>query len=70
MSTEDYLYAPGGDLRVLEASVQLGLFGFHESTRAPLVDNTSAVESAGTVILLVLAAVTRPLSRWKRARGD
>lgn len=58
-----------GTLAALVVSLTVGLFGFHESTRAPLVGSTIVVESAGTVVLLALAAVTLPLSGWKRARG-
>ena len=59
-----------GTLAALVVSLTVGLFGFHESMKAPLVGTTIAVESAGTVILLALAAVTRPQSWRKGARGD
>ena len=56
-----------GTLAALVVSLTVGLFGFHESTKAPLVGTTIAVESAGTIILFALSAVTRPLFRWRHS---
>lgn len=44
-----------GTLGALMLSLTVGLFGFHESTKAPLVITTIIVELAGAVVLLALA---------------
>jgi 4-amino-4-deoxy-L-arabinose transferase-like glycosyltransferase len=54
-----------GTLGALILSLTVGLFDFTESTRAPLVWTTIAVESTGAVVLLALAV--REL--WPRLRG-
>jgi hypothetical protein len=45
-----------GTLGALLLSLTVGLFGFKETTEAPLVATTIAVEAAGAVVLLTLAA--------------
>jgi hypothetical protein len=44
-----------GTLGALLLSLTVGLFGFHESTKASLVTATIVVELAGAVVLLALA---------------
>jgi hypothetical protein len=44
-----------GTLGALLLSLTVGLFGFRESTKAPLVITTIVVELAGAVVLLALA---------------
>jgi hypothetical protein len=45
-----------GTLGALLLSLTVGLFGFRESTSAPLISTTLAVETAGAVVLLAVAA--------------
>jgi len=54
-----------GTLLALILSLTVGLFNFTESTRAPLLWTTIAVESAGALVLLVIAV--REL--WPRLRA-
>jgi hypothetical protein len=54
-----------GTLLALILSLTVGLFGFTESTRAPLIWTTIAVESAGALVLLAIAV--REL--WPRLRA-
>ena len=56
-----------GTLGALVLTVQVGLFGFVESTRAELFWQTVWVEAIGAVVLAVLALLTVPRSR--RAPG-
>jgi hypothetical protein len=49
-----------GTLTALVLSVNIGLFGFTESTHAPLFDQSIAVEAAAIAAGVALAAVTRP----------
>lgn len=58
-----------GSLGALLVSLTVGLFGFTESMAAPLVPTTLAVESVGTVLLGVLAAVLLA-GRGADARAD
>jgi len=44
-----------GTLGALLLSLTVGLLGFHESTKAPLIPTTIVVELAGAVVLLALA---------------
>lgn len=46
-----------GTLAALVLSLTIGLFGMHESLRAPLVPTTLAVESAGVLVLLLIAVL-------------
>lgn len=56
-----------GTLGALILTTTVGLFGFVESTAAPLFWETVVVEVAGAVVLAVLAAV-RPRDREPAAR--
>lgn len=51
-----------GTLAALLTSIFWGLFGFQETFQAPLIRTTLAVESAGVIVLAVLATLA--------ARGD
>jgi hypothetical protein len=44
-----------GTLGALLLSLTVGLFGFHETTKAPLITTTILVELAGAIVLLVFA---------------
>jgi hypothetical protein len=56
-------------LGALLLSLTVGLFGFHESTKAPLVTTTIVVELAGAVVLLALAVREfRPRLRTQASR--
>ena len=59
-----------GTLGALLLSLTVGLFGFRESTDAPLITTTIAVEAAGAVVLLAVAARELPprLRAWASAR--
>lgn len=59
-----------GTLGALLLSLTVGLFGFHESTKASLVPTTIVVELAGAVVLFALAArELRPQVRtWAERR--
>jgi hypothetical protein len=46
-----------GTMGALILASTVGLFGFHESTAAPLYWESLAVEAAGVVVLAVLAAL-------------
>lgn len=59
-----------GTLAALLISIYGSLFGYHESLTAPLLRTTFAVESAGVVVLAVLAVVaTRGWGMWKWLPG-
>jgi hypothetical protein len=49
-----------GTITALALSVNIGLFGFTESTHAALFDQSIAVEAAAIAAGVALAAVTRP----------
>jgi hypothetical protein len=49
-----------GTITALVLSVNIGLFGFTESTHAPLLDQSVAVEAAAIAAGVALAALTRP----------
>jgi hypothetical protein len=52
-----------GTLAGLILSLTIGLFGMHESVRAPLVPTTLTVESVGVLVLLLMAALPDPRQR-------
>jgi hypothetical protein len=55
-----------GTLAALLVSIFWGLFGFHETLGAPLLKTTLTVESAGVVVLAVLAVLAaRGNGLWK-----
>lgn len=55
-----------GTLAALLISLYGSLFGYQESSTAPLLKSTFAVESAGVVVLAVLAVLaTRRHGMWK-----
>ena len=58
-----------GTLGALLLSLTVGLLGFHESTKAPLIPTTIVVELAGAVVLLALAVrELRPQLQTRAAR--
>jgi hypothetical protein len=59
-----------GTLGALVLSLTVGLFGFTETTSAPLVRTTIIVEAAGAVVLLIVAAreLLPLLDSWRARR--
>lgn len=59
-----------GTLAALLISIYGSLFGYHETLSAPLLKSTFAVESAGVVVLAVLAVLAaRQFGMWKWTGG-
>ncbi|HEX5114140.1 MAG TPA: hypothetical protein VFW65_02975 [Pseudonocardiaceae bacterium] len=59
-----------GTLAALLISIYGSLFGYHETLSAPLLKSTFAVESAGVVVLAVLAVLAaRRFGMWKWLPG-
>jgi hypothetical protein len=59
-----------GTLAALLISIYGSLFGYQETMTAPLLKSTFAVESAGIVVLVVLAALAgRRFGMWKWLPG-
>jgi hypothetical protein len=55
-----------GTLAALIVSLTIGLFGLHESLRAPLVPTTLTVESAGVLVLLLITVLPGRERRHQR----
>ncbi|HEY1570498.1 MAG TPA: hypothetical protein VGG05_04080 [Pseudonocardiaceae bacterium] len=59
-----------GTLAALLISIYGSLFGYHETLSAPLLKSTFAVESAGVVVLAVLAVLAaRRFGMWQLTGG-